>query len=255
MESLDMSQNYPELFKLFQLTDTRFDDDLKTVRFYSHTKEFPFQSPQGIKHWQTLGVLTTVFSNLKDNKIHIPDVDGHFLSKYEDFKSTEHYFQMYKYPDADRNFMQNLSGSDVASYGQRRLKLQNKHIKDLNQLEANGHQVPTMKNGRRYEVGSGAEPQLIVDNWEEKGIDVMLTALRAKFSQHQNLTDMLVATKGCWLIEHTKNDKKWADGLSGEGTNYLGKLLMYVRQEVLDKKEYTIDRGFLKTSMKNLIKY
>lgn len=60
----------------------------------------------------------------------------------------------------------------------------------------------------------------------------MYVALRAKFTQHKDLQQMLLDTKDSWLVEHTKNDKQWADGLTGEGTNFLGKLLMQLREEL-----------------------
>ncbi len=35
-----------------------------------------------------------------------------------------------------------------------------------------------------------------------------------------------------FFVEHTKNDKYWADGLDGKGTNYLGKLLTTLAYEL-----------------------
>jgi len=256
MESSGIEQLYPNQFALFQLKPTtRFDDDLKAVRFYSHNKDYQYLSPEGANHWKNLGVKTRIFSNLYVAKISVPDKEDHFKGKYDHFESNEHYFQMYKYSDADRNFIVRLSSNNVASYGQRRMRFEDKHLKIVRQLASDNQEYPKMKNGRPYEKGSTAEPILIVSNWDEKSIDVMHTAIRAKFSQHQDLADMLISTKGCWLIEHTKNDFKWADGMTGKGTNYLGKLLMYVRQELIDKKEYELDRKFLKCPMDELIHY
>ena len=57
----------------------------------------------------------------------------------------------------------------------------------------------------------------------------MRAALRAKFTQHPALRSLLVGTGDAELIEHTANDRYWADGGDGRGKNMLGKLLMELR--------------------------
>jgi len=142
MEKSGMETLYPELNDLFQLKQTRFDDDFKTVRFYGHTKSYQYLSAEGANHWKNFGVKTEIFSNLFPTEIFIKDSDKHFLGKHEKFASVEHYFQMYKYSDSDRNFMVELSSGDVASYGQRRLKFQEKHMKILRQLSSEKKRIP-----------------------------------------------------------------------------------------------------------------
>jgi N-glycosidase YbiA len=69
-------------------------------------------------------------------------------------------------------------------------------------------------------------------DWERVKDDVMLEALRAKFSQHPGLKSRLLATGQAPLVEHTRNDRYWADGGDGTGRNRLGELLMQVREEL-----------------------
>ena len=69
-------------------------------------------------------------------------------------------------------------------------------------------------------------------DWEAVKDDVMLAALRAKFSQHPRLASLLLATGDAVLVEHTTNDSYWADGGDGTGKNMLGLLLMQVRTEL-----------------------
>ena len=57
----------------------------------------------------------------------------------------------------------------------------------------------------------------------------MREALRAKFEQHPKLKALLLSTGDAELIEHTHNDRYWADGGDGTGRNMLGKLLMELR--------------------------
>jgi ribA/ribD-fused uncharacterized protein len=69
-------------------------------------------------------------------------------------------------------------------------------------------------------------------DWDAVKDDVMLTALRAKFSQHPYLRSQLLETGDAILVEHTANDAYWADGGDGSGRNRLGELLMQVRTEL-----------------------
>ena len=73
-------------------------------------------------------------------------------------------------------------------------------------------------------------------DWSAVKDDVMLKALRAKFAQHEDLKEQLVATGNGYLVEHPKRDKYWGDGGDGgnntKGQNMLGKLLVKVREEI-----------------------
>ena len=71
-------------------------------------------------------------------------------------------------------------------------------------------------------------------DWNEQRIDVMYEAVRAKFIQHPELRNLLLATGDATLIEHTAKDHFWADGGDGTGENWLGKILMNVRVELRD---------------------
>lgn len=72
----------------------------------------------------------------------------------------------------------------------------------------------------------------IVKNWDHKRDNVMLEAVRAKFTQHEDLAALLISTGDAKLIEHTENDSYWGDGRDGSGKNRLGKILMKVRDEL-----------------------
>jgi N-glycosidase YbiA len=69
-------------------------------------------------------------------------------------------------------------------------------------------------------------------DWENVKEEVMREALRAKFTQHVALRELLLSTGKRPLIEHTKNDRYWADGGDGKGRNRLGALLMELRAEL-----------------------
>lgn len=69
-------------------------------------------------------------------------------------------------------------------------------------------------------------------DWEKVKDGIMFEALRAKFGQHPELKALLLGTGGRRLVEHTENDRYWADGGDGSGRNRLGELLMSLRAEL-----------------------
>jgi ribA/ribD-fused uncharacterized protein len=72
-------------------------------------------------------------------------------------------------------------------------------------------------------------------DWEHVKEDIMMTALRAKFTQHDELKQLLLSTGDKLLVEHTANDVYWADGGGrGKGLNRLGALLVQLRDEFRD---------------------
>ena len=75
-------------------------------------------------------------------------------------------------------------------------------------------------------------------DWESVKDQVMLEAVRAKFTQHDDLRAALLATGDAVIVEHTENDSYWGDGGDGSGKNRLGQILMQVR-ELLRRGETT----------------
>jgi ribA/ribD-fused uncharacterized protein len=98
------------------------------------------------------------------------------------------------------------------------------------------HVAQTGTPGQAARAGrSRAHP--LDPRWESIKDDVMRRALLAKFTQHPDLRDLLLSTRGKFLVEHTRNDSYWGDGSNGRtrgrGVNRLGKLLNELRA-VLD---------------------
>jgi len=69
-------------------------------------------------------------------------------------------------------------------------------------------------------------------DWDRARIQVMRTALRAKFEQHRELRELLLSTADAKLVEHTEDDDFWGDGGDGTGQNMLGRLLMELRLQL-----------------------
>jgi len=89
------------------------------------------------------------------------------------------------------------------------------------------------------------------EDWDEVCDSIMEKAVFCKFSQNAFLRDKLLSTavsvdtplqgkkttpvnKGKLLVEHTYRDSYWGDGGDGSGVNMLGKLLIRVRDRLLE---------------------
>ena len=80
-------------------------------------------------------------------------------------------------------------------------------------------------------LGRSREHPLRSD-WEQVKEEIMYRAVLAKFTQHDDLREILLDTGDAILIEHTGNDSYWGDGGDGSGRNRLGHILMRVRTEL-----------------------
>lgn len=70
------------------------------------------------------------------------------------------------------------------------------------------------------------------ENWDSIKYSVMEECVRAKFQQHQDLREQLLATGDEELIEDSPVDWYWGCGADGKGQNMLGKILMAIREEL-----------------------
>jgi ribA/ribD-fused uncharacterized protein len=74
--------------------------------------------------------------------------------------------------------------------------------------------------------------QTIRQDWESVKIDIMRQAVLAKFTQHEQLRELLLSTGEATIVEHTANDRYWGDGGDGTGQNMLGQILMDIREHL-----------------------
>ena len=80
-------------------------------------------------------------------------------------------------------------------------------------------------------AGRNLRPQEMVDNWNDKKVEVMLTGLRAKFAQNKELRLRLIYTENAILHEDSPTDLFWGK----KGRDMLGVLLMQVRDEIREE--------------------
>ncbi|MBQ2936497.1 MAG: NADAR family protein [Lachnospiraceae bacterium] len=70
------------------------------------------------------------------------------------------------------------------------------------------------------------------EDWEQVKDDIMRKAVLAKFSQNEEIKNILLSTAEETIIENTSNDYYWGCGKDGSGKNMLGIILMEVREKL-----------------------
>jgi ribA/ribD-fused uncharacterized protein len=71
------------------------------------------------------------------------------------------------------------------------------------------------------------------DDWSLIRADFMKQAVTAKFTQHENLKQLLLATSPHPLVQLKPGDGVWGSGPSGNGENLLGVILQELRHQLL----------------------
>ena len=69
-------------------------------------------------------------------------------------------------------------------------------------------------------------------DWDQVKETVMIEGLKAKFTQNQQLADLLRSTGTAMLIEKMPRDSYWGSGPNGCGRNRMGRLLEQLRKEI-----------------------
>ncbi|MBI4937625.1 MAG: NADAR family protein, partial [Nitrosomonadales bacterium] len=78
----------------------------------------------------------------------------------------------------------------------------------------------------------------VAPNWSKDKFDRMKRVLHAKFTQHEDLKELLLSTGNARLVEKATVDNSvnrlWGE-VNGIGKNMLGQLLMELREELLEE--------------------
>ncbi|MEB3224682.1 MAG: NADAR family protein [Synechococcus sp.] len=69
-------------------------------------------------------------------------------------------------------------------------------------------------------------------DWETLKQGIMWQGIWTKFTTHGDIAQILLATGEAEIIENSPVDYYWGCGADGSGQNYLGKLLMQVRDQL-----------------------
>ena len=100
-----------------------------------------------------------------------------------------------------------------------------------------GEEIRKVKRpGIAFRKGNNRRKAKPVKGWDSKRDQIMREALHAKFTQHENLREILLSTGDRKIVEHTDRDAYWGDGGNGTGKNRLGQLLMELREQLQSMK-------------------
>lgn len=157
-----------------------------------------------------------------DNRILFFDRDREvfgFLSNYHEapividgevWRSTEFYYQAQKSHDPEyRAAIRAAKNAD--------------HAKGL------GTDPTRSKKARKRSWFHGRREAMRAD-WHEVKLAVMERALAAKFDQNADLREKLLATGDAEIVEDSTHDPFWGLGRDGKGENWMGRLLMKIRE-------------------------
>lgn len=89
------------------------------------------------------------------------------------------------------------------------------------------------------DLGRGRRFRIRAD-WEDVKINVMRVAVRKKFMTHAEPRNLLLRTGEEDLIEAAPGDYFWGCGKDGSGKNWLGRILMEVRDQLQQDGHGTI---------------
>ena len=151
------------------------------------------------KPWDRYGALST----LSYHPITLSVGDG----KPVVWNSVEHYYQASKFAGVDD------------------------HLAVRCQAEIQATESPE-EAARLGETLLRQRPDLLRKDWDIVKLQVMRTALQAKFLAYPALKSFLLSTEGSVLVESSQNDSFWGASKNGVGLNHLGRLLMDLRAEL-----------------------
>lgn len=91
-------------------------------------------------------------------------------------------------------------------------------------------QAPRRVSAQSWFRKNGTSPR---SDWHEVKLDIMRRADLAKFTQHGELGDVLLATGDAELVEDSPSEPFWGVGPDGKGLNWAGRVIMEVREKLL----------------------
>ena len=179
------------------------------------------------------------FSNYFVSPIEIKDVGGIGIDSSHNgsistFASVEHYYQSRKYTKTCPEYA-SLIGKAATPHQAKMLAKQTIENRFPWQKKVNELISSSQSNyAKQKSIESSNTSSLIpIDpNWDKERDSVMKIGLKAKFTQHQDLKDLLLSTGTRLIAENSPYDDYWGLGKHKHGQNKLGKLLMELRSEL-----------------------
>ena len=140
--------------------------------------------------------------------------------------TVEHYFQSQKFSNPEyKEWIRVAATPYIVFKLGRQEKMSGYHAKRTINKNKDAPRVNDVIE--KYKKSAGLNK-----DWNDIKLDVMFKAVKAKFTQNKRLHDLLMSTDDRELVENSPRDDFWGIGSKGTGSNYLGKILMKIRQEL-----------------------
>lgn len=198
----------------------------------------PVVSPAVVRFFKVEKEKYGLFSNFAKLPIEMEILDGypvlpHPMDKDGEkmiWPTSEHYYQGMKY-----NWKTSEDGSIVAPPENKAF------VEILRSIPTAGNVafLGRLKRNRRWKWQRDTAEKYaeyydkvkINPNWDTIKYEVMLRAVRAKYWQHPTFRELLLSTGKAKIEEDSPFDSIWGIGCDGKGLNWLGQILMQVRDE------------------------
>lgn len=86
-----------------------------------------------------------------------------------------------------------------------------------------------------------SKKKFIRKDWDKVRQVIMTRAIYTKCRTHESIAESLLATEDKQIVETSMYDYYWGCGRDGRGNNVFGKVLMNVREKLLQEQESTED--------------
>ena len=116
--------------------------------------------------------------------------------------TSEHYFQAQKFVDTDTNWF---------------------------------HKMRTIKAPKEVAKMGRSRLHPIRIDWEKIKEQIMYRAVLTKFTNHEDIKQILINTGEQLIVENSPMDYYWGCGKNGTGKNRLGEILMQVRKIISEQ--------------------
>lgn len=110
----------------------------------------------------------------------------------------------------------------------------NEHYYQSQKYAGTEHEVKIreLKTPREAFYEGRDKKKTVRSDWEQVKEQVMYQGLKAKFTQHPALRQILLSTGNAYIVEDSPTDYFWGWGKDHSGKNRLGHLLMRLREEL-----------------------
>ncbi|QQR53505.1 NADAR family protein [bacterium] len=287
--TLQTAEPEQEIYKQFQAIITQLNPDDKieadktgykayqTYQFYNPNatswKQFQnriefYEKPDGYNSFeiqrgdQEIGTFRTTdqnqhyyeFTNFWEESFQLP--------KGESWKTVENYFQAQKVlkyilPYYPENWSQTITVYFQLDNGDKKNRTETVTTEEqVTYFLKNAIPIEAFNLARQFKHHESEQAKNKFASWHQEKYTHMINAIWAKFNQNNQLKNLLMSTHPKILVENAgEKDKEWGAGADFKGNNFLGIILMLVREQLKKEKPNGQLKTFNNPAIENYLVY